>query len=571
MSANIKASTDGTQAIIGVGGVDQMTVSNAGVVTANSFVGLNNSSVTATGSTTARTLANRFADVVNVLDYGADPTGVVDSAPAFNLATKAASPHGGNADLSIRRVIFVPPGDYIINGTVYVRKGQMLTGAGDGTSKITTQVHGSGITLFKLGYGIPLGIETEDGGGLPPVIENIHTYLGDTVVDMRVAGAQARNLFISGPGIGIRLSGADTIVSNCLFDQGANGMVINGQNHIISSCHFFNLSYGIAFNNNSYDIQVNGCIFNYSFNNDILISDSVVNAQNISIQNCQFLKNAQYTTSDYGINIRSNNADLFIHGCEFRNQRGYSIGIDTGVNNNLRVSNCVFNGNISNQTYQQSTTAAGILTQNGNTEITNCRFENLFGPPITVNSILNYTTLVHGCTYKNISYSHFTNITATDGEIVISNCIGDDTTPLINLQSAIRPKLKSNLKWLGLRGNSSGRFFWKIPITGSAITNVGITANAFPGGSLNYRDTSSIYAVKSIDYNTGTLVFNDIAAKSTIYETSGNTLIGPLNIQVDLDSVGGGSVLPYVNQGRYIVVSVPNSYLYIDIQADFVN
>ena len=39
MSANIKASTDGTQAIIGVGGVDQMTVSNAGVVTANSFVG----------------------------------------------------------------------------------------------------------------------------------------------------------------------------------------------------------------------------------------------------------------------------------------------------------------------------------------------------------------------------------------------------------------------------------------------------------------------------------------------------------------------------------------------------
>jgi hypothetical protein len=38
MSANIKASTDGTQAIIGVGGTDQMTISNAGVVTANEFV-----------------------------------------------------------------------------------------------------------------------------------------------------------------------------------------------------------------------------------------------------------------------------------------------------------------------------------------------------------------------------------------------------------------------------------------------------------------------------------------------------------------------------------------------------
>jgi polygalacturonase len=82
MSANIKASVDGTQAIIGVGGVDQMTVSNAGVVTANSFVGNvtsggtfsgNASSATAlaTGSITSRTLADRFDDFVNVKDFGA--------------------------------------------------------------------------------------------------------------------------------------------------------------------------------------------------------------------------------------------------------------------------------------------------------------------------------------------------------------------------------------------------------------------------------------------------------------------------------------------------------------------
>lgn len=108
MSANIKASTDGTQAIIGVGGVDQMTVSNAGVVTANSFVGNvtgnitgnvtgggtfsgNASSATAlaTGSTTARTLANRFADVVNVKDFGAVGDGVADDTAAM-LAAEAA-------------------------------------------------------------------------------------------------------------------------------------------------------------------------------------------------------------------------------------------------------------------------------------------------------------------------------------------------------------------------------------------------------------------------------------------------------------------------------------------------
>lgn len=109
MSANIKASVDGTQAIIGVGGVDQMTVSNAGVVTANSFVGLNNSSVTATGSTTARTLANRFADVVNVKDFGAVGDGVADDTAAIQAALNQAE----NGSL------FFPIGTYRI--TSYLR------------------------------------------------------------------------------------------------------------------------------------------------------------------------------------------------------------------------------------------------------------------------------------------------------------------------------------------------------------------------------------------------------------------------------------------------------------------
>lgn len=118
MSANFKASTDGTQAIIGVGGVDQMTVSNAGVVTANSFVGNvtggalsgNASSATAlaTGSTTARTLANRFADVVNVKDFGAVGDGVTDDTAAIQ-----------NAINSVKSIQF-PEGTYCISNTLTI-------------------------------------------------------------------------------------------------------------------------------------------------------------------------------------------------------------------------------------------------------------------------------------------------------------------------------------------------------------------------------------------------------------------------------------------------------------------
>jgi len=117
MSANIKASVDGTQAIIGVGGVDQMTVSNAGVVTANSFVGLNNSSVTATGSTTARTLANRFADVVNVLDFGAHSITeagyeTFDSTTAIQNAINSLNDGG---------TVVIPANTYRINSTINMK------------------------------------------------------------------------------------------------------------------------------------------------------------------------------------------------------------------------------------------------------------------------------------------------------------------------------------------------------------------------------------------------------------------------------------------------------------------
>jgi hypothetical protein len=108
MSANIKASTNGTQAIIGVGGVDQMTVSNAGVVTANSFVGLNSSSVMPTGSTTARTLANRFADVANVKDFGAVGNGIADDRIAFQNA------------IATGKSVYIPDGTYNLTTGVVI-------------------------------------------------------------------------------------------------------------------------------------------------------------------------------------------------------------------------------------------------------------------------------------------------------------------------------------------------------------------------------------------------------------------------------------------------------------------
>jgi hypothetical protein len=55
------------------------------------FTSANDYSVTATRSTTARTLANRFADVVNVKDFGATGNGTTDDTSAFNAAIAVAN------------------------------------------------------------------------------------------------------------------------------------------------------------------------------------------------------------------------------------------------------------------------------------------------------------------------------------------------------------------------------------------------------------------------------------------------------------------------------------------------
>ena len=72
---------------------------------------LSASDVTASGASTARTLAARAGDVVNVLDYGADPTGTNDSAGAFTAAMDAV-PSGAWGR------VFVPHGSYRLASVV---------------------------------------------------------------------------------------------------------------------------------------------------------------------------------------------------------------------------------------------------------------------------------------------------------------------------------------------------------------------------------------------------------------------------------------------------------------------
>src|SRR6516162_3843699 len=70
-------------------------------------IALDSASVTATNSTISRTLANRFADVVNVKDSGATGNGVTDDTAAIQTAINGAN---SNSTYSV----YFPPGIYLV-------------------------------------------------------------------------------------------------------------------------------------------------------------------------------------------------------------------------------------------------------------------------------------------------------------------------------------------------------------------------------------------------------------------------------------------------------------------------
>jgi hypothetical protein len=91
--------------------------------------------ITATGSNTARTLANRFADVVNVKDFGAVGDGVADDSAAFDAAI--ASPTLGP--------VFVPKGDYNAGFKNWQERGviSLSDGASDNVWLLSRKITGN--------------------------------------------------------------------------------------------------------------------------------------------------------------------------------------------------------------------------------------------------------------------------------------------------------------------------------------------------------------------------------------------------------------------------------------------
>ena len=132
-------------ALTGAPTIGSLASQSAGAVaiTGGSMSGVDLSldDVTATGSTSARSLGVRAADRINVLDFGADPTGVADSAPAF-LAAMSVVPSGDWGK------VLVPRGTYKLNSFIDQPYGRSIAVVFD-EGAVTTGVGGLGVDRIE--------------------------------------------------------------------------------------------------------------------------------------------------------------------------------------------------------------------------------------------------------------------------------------------------------------------------------------------------------------------------------------------------------------------------------------
>lgn len=81
-----------------------------------------NSSGNLTGAV-GRTVHQKLQESISVLDFGADPTGVVGASTAIQAAIDAVSAQGGGS-------VYFPPGTYLIDGNITPKSNMSIYGAG---------------------------------------------------------------------------------------------------------------------------------------------------------------------------------------------------------------------------------------------------------------------------------------------------------------------------------------------------------------------------------------------------------------------------------------------------------
>ena len=481
-----------------------------------------------------RPISKKLAETISVLDFGADPTGVVDSTAAFNAATQATVAWSS----ALQYNIVVPAGTYKISNTVYIRKGQTFYGTGNGASYIDlTSFPATNYVGFQLGSGLIGGVPTADAGGQPVRIANLFTLSGsgtNAVIATDATGFSISDMFMSSPGVGIKIFGADGIISNIQIDQCLSAIVFSAaQNIQLTNFDIYLANYAISILDNCRDIQITNGTIEYTKYNAVLFSGATAE-QAINFTAVDFVMNVQYTTFTGFVALAAQNLQALFTGCTFRNMYNYAITYNTGVTLNISFKGCIFDGNATTSAYTQSTTASVLNAGYGTYNFDGCEFRNLLGPIALINDNLTALNIKGGEVFNCPQTRLNINTTQLTPNISIKNVTG--FAYISNTGSAQAIVLP----------------FWG----GSTVWKVAVKGNSTLSSSSQYSAAEEAAYSVAYQYTTSGSLYAD---KELIWQTPNRTVPGQLNAVVCFGTAPGGATSEAYTTSGTICISVPTS------------
>lgn len=202
----------------------------------SAFVG--NSPVLADGTTTARSLKSRFADSVNVLDFGAVGNGVTDDTSAIQSAIVYATENG--------KACFIPSGEYLISEDIYLPSNSCVYGAGKG---VTTVIISTDAPVIVDGF-CNEGRYNAKYKSTPQTTYDENIYLSNLSIDMQGWDRTTQGTDTVG-GCGVKLAGVKIAT---VYNVEAIEPVIHG-----FDCSAFEVTNNFNVGHFNYDAVQGGC------------------------------------------------------------------------------------------------------------------------------------------------------------------------------------------------------------------------------------------------------------------------------------------------------------------------
>ena len=268
------------------GYVDQTIDNSIALGGSPAIVSLGGYDVTALGTTRARSLADRFADVVNVLDYGASTSNTAaDNQTAFQNALAA-----GNS-------IFIPEGTYNLTGNLYFNgRGKKLMGAGQGATKLVID---SGNTGIIAGNSVAPGTTNHEmsisdlwiSGGAYGL------QLGTSISPKTFFGEVSRVKITGASSAGLKLYQAIAKISRCDINQNQRGVETlqtdgASTSTVFDHCRMYQNTTEGVYLENTWGFHFNSCNFESNGKEGVkVVKFDGLNLTNLHFNGCWFENN----------------------------------------------------------------------------------------------------------------------------------------------------------------------------------------------------------------------------------------------------------------------------------------